>query len=312
MTTLKTKYDIKGLGGINQFLGMQVIQHDDGSSVISQRKYIESMLEMFKLQDCIGRHTPMQKGEMVIVDTRDDAFDKTRYKQAIGSLLYLCTCSRPDITYAVGQVSRACEAPTKQNWEQVTNILKYLQRTKNMGLHFYFDKTITDIVDIVTGLNVFTDADWANDKNTRKSISGIYIRLWGCPIVWSSKRQTIVAMSTCVAEIIAACSGVQEAERLRELIQELELDNSIYCNRPTIYVDNKPAISLLSSDKPPQTSKHLSIRWFFLRDKVLAGEYKIKYCQTKEQIADILTKSLGRSDFERLRKSILIKKTSRF
>ncbi len=211
----------------------------------------------------------------------------------------------------MGQVSRACETPTQRNWDQVTKIMQYLQRTKNLGLHFYIDKTITDIVDIVTGLNVFTDADWANDTNTRKSISGIFIKLWGCPIAWSSKRQTIVAMSTCVAEIVAACSGVQEAERLRELIQEIELANTIYCNRPTIYVDNKPAINLLSSDKPPQTSKHLSIRWFFLRDKVLTGDYKIRYCQSKDQVADIFTKSLGRSDFERLRKLIMVKNASR-
>jgi hypothetical protein len=143
-----------------------------------------------------------------------------------------------------------------------------------LGLNFYYDKSNADIIDVLTGFNVFTDADWANDTKSRKSISGIYIRLWGCPIIWSSKRQTIVAMSTCVAKTVAAYSGVQETERLKELVQELELENTSYCNRPTIYMNNKPAISLLSSDKPPQTSKHLSIRWFFFRDKVLTGEYK--------------------------------------
>lgn len=127
--------------------------------------------------------------------------------------------------------------------------------------------------------------------------------LWGCPIVWSSKKQTIVATSTCLAEIIAACSGLIEADKVKDLLQELDIIKNI---EALLYVDNLPAVHLIQSDKPPQTMKHLSIKYHSVRDKVKNGDYRVEHCSTDEMLADIFTKSLDKKKFTNLRSKLKV------
>jgi hypothetical protein len=127
--------------------------------------------------------------------------------------------------------------------------------------------------------------------------------LWGCPVIWSSKRQTIVATSTCLAEIVAACSGLFEADKARELCQELKFLQTI---DSTLYVDNRPAVNLIENDKPPQTMKYLSIKYHSVRDKIQDETYKIKHCPSQNMIADIFTKSLEPNQLCALRKKLKV------
>ena len=175
----------------------------------------------------------------------------------------------------------------------------YVKSTKNYGL-WYNTRTSGDQV---VQLSVYTDADWANCKDTRKSITGIMVSLWGCPLMWKSTKQSIVATSTCLAEIVAACSGLNEADKIKELLQEMKfLDNST----PTLYVDNKPAINLIENDKPPQTMKHLSIKYHSVRDKIQDRSYKVEYCKTENMLADIFTKALDKNRFTTIRKKLKV------
>jgi hypothetical protein len=152
-------------------------------------------------------------------------------------------------------------------------------------------------------LAVYTDADWANCKDTRKSVTGIVVLLWGCPVMWKSTKQTIVATSTCLAEIVAACSGLNESDKIKELLEELKILSKV---ESTLYVDNKPAINLIQNDKPPQTMKHLSIKYHSVRERIQDNSYDVEYCSTENMLADIFTKSLDRNRFTTLRKKLKI------
>jgi mRNA-degrading endonuclease RelE of RelBE toxin-antitoxin system len=211
----------------------------------------------------------------------------------------LSTCTRPDIAFSVNQASKFNGKATLRHWNQLNKIAAYIKSTKNYGL-LYDVKNDEEKVII---LDVYTDADWANCVDTRKSISGGIVMLWGCPITWSSKGQTIVATSTCLAEIVSACSGLMDADKSKELLQELNFLKDI---ESTLFMDNKPAINLIQNNKPPQTMKHLSIKFHSVRDKVKTGEYKIQYCPTNDMLADIFTKSLDKIKFTNLRTKIKV------
>ena len=296
VSDLKIAYQIKELGKVNNFLGMKITQHKDGQIFISQESFVEAIVSRFDLEQAPKRSTPLDRNER-FEENDEDVVTGIPYRALLGTLLYLSTCSRPDIAFAVNQAARFCERPTLQHWEQLKKIAAYAKCTKDYGL--FFDPNTES--DKVARIEVFTDADWANCKDTRKSISGGVIMLWGYPIIWSSKKQTIVATSTCLAEIVAACSGLIEADKAKELIQELKFISEI---DSTLYLDNRPAINLLQNEKPPQTMKHLSIKYHATREKIQDGSYKIEHCPTKEMVADIFTKSLDHKTFANLRKKL--------
>ena len=295
---LKSTYQIKELGKVNNFLGMKVTQHDDGQIYISQEVYVDAMVDRFDLHQAPKRSTPLDRNER-FEENDEEPVKGVPYRALLGTLLYLSTCSRPDIAYAVNQAARFCERPTLQHWEQLKKIAAYVRSTKTYGLHFNLGIEHGKQVQ----LQVYTDADWANCQDTRRSISGILIMLWDHPIIWSSKKQTIVATSTCLAEIVAACGGLIEADKIKELVQELKFIEDI---ESTLYVDNRPAINLLENDKPPQTMKHLSIKYHATRNKIQDGSYKIQHCPTKDMVADIFTKSLDKAQFTNLREKLRV------
>ena len=159
--------------------------------------------------------------------------DPVLYQSAVGSLLYLSNWTRPDITYAVSNVSRFCTNPTQQHWTAVKRIMRYLKGTSNHGL-IYSKKYSKSCVG-------FSDADWAGDVNDRKSTSGYLFKISGAPVSWRSKKQACVALSTAEAEYMALSSAAQEATWLRQLTKDLQ--NGL--TRPTvIHEDNQSAICM--------------------------------------------------------------------
>jgi len=294
---LKRVYQIKELGKVDKFLGMNIDQQGDGKAFIGQENFVDEIIKKFNLQGLKERGIPLDKNERFEISEATPT--KMPYRSLLGGLLYLSTCTRPDIAFAVNQAAKFNENPTEEHWEKLLKIVAYVKSTKSHGL-WYNTKTSGDQV---VQLSVYTDADWANCKDTRKSITGIMISLWGCPVMWKSTKQSIVATSTCLAEIVAACSGLTEADKIKELLGEMKfLPNS----RPILYVDNKPAINLIENDKPPQTMKHLSIKYHSVREKIQDRSYKVEYCQTEHMLADIFTKALDKNRFTTLRKKLKV------
>jgi hypothetical protein len=207
------------------------------------------------------------------------------YQSAVGSLLYLST--RPDIVYAVSNIARFSSEPTKQHWTAVKRILRYLNGTQNFGL-LYKKTENTEIVG-------FSDADLAGDLNDRKSTSGYIFLMSGAAVSWRNKKQTCVALSTAEAEYIA--SAVKEALLMKQQNSDCQCTSA---DRMVIMEDNQSPICMSENPQFHGRAKHIDIKYHFVREHVAHGNILLKYCKTEDMIADMLTKGLSASKFERL------------
>jgi hypothetical protein len=235
--------------------------------------------------------------------------DATRYRSIVGGLRWL-THTRPDIAFAVGYVSRFMEDPREDHWAAVKRLLRYIQGSLDLGVVFpkhgdlrlkVFSEAPPRAKDGEPGLTVFSDADMAGDVDGRKSTSGVFVFLGAAPVAWQSLKQKTVALSTCEAEYVAAATAACQAVWLRRLLKELTGKES---QPPALLVDNQPAIALAKNPVLHDRSKHIDVKFHFLRDCVDGGQITIEFVDTGRQLADILTKSLGRLRFVELRKMI--------
>ena len=218
--------------------------------------------------------------------------DQELYQSAVGKLLYLSTRTRPDIAFAVSTVAKFTSNPTEQHWKAVKHILRYIAGTVNFGLMF----TRSGSADCIG----FSDADWAGDIDDRKSTSGYLFQVGGASISWKSKKQSCVALSTAEAEYMSLTLAAQEAIWLNRLLAELQFQKEP--SKPAlIYEDNQSAICMAKNPQFHGRSKHIAIKYHFIRDETKKGTIDVQYCRTDDMIADILTKGLYAERFEKLR-----------
>ncbi|XP_071652413.1 uncharacterized protein [Temnothorax longispinosus] len=207
--------------------------------------------------------------------------------------MYLAVATRPDIAFAVSYVSQFLEKPKEQHWAMVKRILKYLKGTTTMGIKY-------NAVGVAGELESYSNADYASDEATRRSVSGIVFKFSGGAIVWASKRQQSVALSTTEAEYVAASEAAKDAVWLSRLFNEiLPLGNV-----PLLLVDNASAIKLAKNPSFYKRSKHIDVRAHFVRERVQNGELKIEHISSGEQVADVLTKPIPRVQFQRLHEKL--------
>ena len=200
------------------------------------------------------------------------------YREAIGALMYLCIATRPDIAYAVTLLARFSNSPGRTHWEAVKQIFRYLVGTKHMALTYGMTSG---------GLIGYTDADGMSQPD-RRAISGYAFLYNGGAVSWSSKHQELVALSTTEAEYVAATHAAKEAMWIHSFLSDLFGDSS----PTTLFCDNQSAISLAHNDQFHARTKHIDIRFHFIRWIVEEGKIKLLYCPTDSQVADVLTKAL--------------------
>jgi hypothetical protein len=183
--------------------------------------------------------------------------------------------------------------------QQAYRVLKYLKGTSNLGLEFKLHGSPTDI-----NPEIFTDASWGNDLETRRSTSGMLVKFNGNVVCWSTKKQKTVAKSSTESEYMAASEAACEAIWLRTWLKEVF--NQEICIK--MFCDNQSAIALSKNDTFHQRTKHIDIAYHFIREKVDANQIKIEFVPTKEQQADILTKNLnGGTVFKSQRDRLMVK-----
>ena len=288
---LSQKFDVKDLGSLHYFLGVQVKQDEKGTW-IGQPTFTESILQKYGMSDAKPVKTPVSvNSKLLNASEESELVDQSLYQSAVGSLLYLATRTRPDISFAVNNVARYCSKPTKSHWTAVKRIFRYLRGTTHHGLLYSKGSESHDLIG-------YSDADWGGDDNDYKSTTGYLFQIGGTAITWKSKKQSCVALSTAEAEYMALSSAAQEAIWIRELNADLWNCQS----QPTlIYEDNQSAISMAKNPQFHGRSKHINIKYHFVREQVSNDKICLEYCPTENMIADILTKGIGPEKFERLR-----------
>ena len=285
---LGSAFKMKHLGELQEFLGIEARNIPNGIK-LTQQKYTEEIVRKFGQEKCKKTETPICK---TYQDEEDIQTNDYPIREAIGCLTYLSNGTRPDISYAVNNVSRHVSKPTKSLWRAIQIIVKYLKSTPEIGLKY--EKGSTEI----TG---WADSDFAGDTSDRKSTTGWIFKIESNTVSWKSKKQKSVTLSTTEAEYLAASDAVKEAIWLQDLSVELGILQEKYAH---LHQDNQEAIFLENnvSNKPP--TKHIDIRYHFVREQVQQGRIKISYCETSNMMADILTKPLPERAIKRHRSTI--------
>ncbi len=277
---LAVRFKMKDLGKLGHFLGIDFNQSED-CVTMSQTKYVGKILERFNMQNCKPRSTPCEQK----LKNTDDAklmTDVTRYREAVGSLIYLTVCTRPDLSFIVSKLSQYFSKPTEQQWSTVKHVLRYLKGTSDKVLCYrQSDENL--------GIQAYSDADWAADSSDRRSTSGYCISLTkgGALVSWKTKKQPTVALSTCESEYIALAATIQECLYLTQLLEGI--DKHPYAI-PKVYEDNQGTVSLAKNPVSRQRCKHVDIKYHFIRSTVNDGKMILMYCQTDEMVADLFTK----------------------
>ncbi|KAE9166832.1 hypothetical protein PF004_g29031 [Phytophthora fragariae] len=294
LTALSIKFQVKDLGVPTQFLGTK-IQRTESGIELSQTTYVEEILQRFAMSPTRQADTPM------VPNTRLEFLDepsaqeveemsKVPYRQVVGCLLYLARVTRPDLSFSINQLARHCSKPRKAAWDAAKHVLRYLHHTKRARL---------ELSPAEESVSLATDADWANDISDRKSISGFFIRVFGCPVHWGSLKQSVVTLSSTTAEFVAACEGLMQAEWISLVVGELLGDDV----EPVIVqqVNNISAISRIKKDGSSNAQKAIDIRFHYVKDALKKNKMVLQYVPTSDNPADLLTKSLAKTELSRKR-----------
>lgn len=288
---MKKEFDMTDLGKMKYFLGVEVIQDAD-EIFIHQKKYAGEILESFNLLNGNEVKNPIVPGTRLSKSGDGNKVDLTTYKQLIGSLMYI-TSTRPDLMYVVCLLSRYMADPYEQHMEAAKRVLRYMKGTLGFGV-FYRRKEVSELM-------VYTDSDYAGDIDDRRSTSGYAFLLSGGAVAWASKKQPVVTLSTIEAEFVAAAYCACQCVWMRRILEEFGLAQS---GSTTIMCDNSSAIKLSKNPVLHGRSKHIDVRFHFLRNLTKEGVVKLVHCGTGEQLADILTKPLRLETFVRLRERL--------
>lgn len=291
---LSNEFEMTDMGKASTFLGMHIEQDiEKGTIVLSQSKYLEKVLQKFNMQDCKPKSTPMEKGLHL------DAGDKNKctnhpYRELIGCLIYATVTTRPDLCAATGYFSRFQSCFNESHFNYARHILRYIRGTIDLKLVYQKQRAAATLIG-------YSDSDWGGDQNDGKSTSGYVFKLFGHTVSWASRKQATVSLSSTEAEYVALTEAICELKWIRKLLAELEID----CAEPVVvFEDNQSCIKIADEPKERKRMKHLNIKYHFIREAIANNEVELQYKSTDEQVADIMTKALGRNLFIKHRENL--------
>ena len=295
---LSTRFDMDDRGELHHLQGMR-IRRDRKAKVLmlDQSIYLKKVLHRFGFENSRPVATPMdpcKKFDKLADD--EDPVEINEYQAVIGCLTYASICTHPYITTAVSYLSQFMSRPGTEHWEGVKRVLRYIRGTLDLGLKF---KSVKNLC-----LFGYSDADWAGDVSSRKSRSGDVFMLGGAIVSWMSKKQPVVALSSTESEYIALSYAAQETIWLRRLVESLTVKQ----DAASVFEDNQGAIALCKNPKDHGRTKHIDIRYHFVRNTVENKLVELRYCSTDQMIADAITKPLPRVKFEHFRSLIGVEK----
>jgi hypothetical protein len=306
-SALNARFKMSDLGEVSYLLGWSIIRNRAERTIfIHQEAYAIKVLERFNHSECHPVSTPLDASSRLTKDmcasTPDEIqqMERIPYREAVGSFMYLMMGTRPDLANFLRETSQFLATPGSAHWNAVKRGLRYLKGTRSHGIWLGGNESKIEF-DSGNFLSAYSDADYSNCVDTRRSVGGYITFFCSSPISWLSRKHHTVTLSTAEAEYMALCQTVQEVTFLMTILSELGLNH----NDPVvIFEDNQSCIKIANNPELHGRSKHIDVRYHFVQEKVERNEITIKYCNTTEMIADIFTKALAKPQFEYLKSKL--------
>ena len=292
--SLMERFAMKDLGKIGNYIGIDIDYNDQRNKMtLCQTRYIESLATKYNLENARLYDTPMETN--LKLDPATEIEEEIKYRNLIGELLYISTGTRPDISYSVNYLSRYQSCYDSTHFKYAMRVLKYLYKTKDMKL-IYYDNLESETLDCMV------DSDYAGDNIDRKSTTGFVIRLYGNLIFWKTHKQNTVTKCSTFAEYTAMSEAVTEILFVKNLLNEsfnIKFDKAI-----TMYEDNSGAIAIAKFGNFTKNSKHIEVQFHYINEHYEKGTIDIVKIDSQLNLADMLTKSLDKAKFVRMRKAL--------
>jgi hypothetical protein len=285
---LQDKYTFTGGNDLQWFLGMEVVRERANRKIqLSQASYSDKISRLADKTN-IQHDTPMAAIELRPRRGLATPTEINKFQRKIGSLLFAAVTTRPDIAFATSRLARFLSNPGPDHQDAADRVLLYLQSTKGQALQLGSD----------TGLQIASDASFADNTMDRKSSQGYAIKLFGGLIAWKANKQDTVTTSTTEAELLALSQVAKEALFISRLLRELQIE--LDASTVTIQCDNKQTIRLVTEEVSRLQTKlrHVDIHNHWIRQEVSGGRIKVEYVQSADMIADGLTKVLPKSKWK--------------
>lgn len=281
LSELEKTYKIKVKEKPNQHLGY-TLEWKTNSVILHHQAYAEKILRAFNMEGANSVRTPLPTNALHQVELESTPFDASIMQKAMGYINYLAIHTRPNIAFATNLLSRYSSKPTQHHWSLAKHLLRYIKGTKNLGIEIKAGGPPRELIG-------YADADYAMSNPDKKSTTGYAVTFQGNLICWKSKKQTVVAQSTTEAEFIAINVCAKQVRWMKNLLVDMKIPVGV----PVIKNDNSGAVIISKELRLSENSKHIEIRYQYLRDIVARNQLNIEDISTNDMIADILTKLLG-------------------
>jgi hypothetical protein len=294
---LSERFDISDQGEAHWILGCRVTRDRKYKTLkIDQEQYTTSILnvcERLNLGNCNGVGSPMEPNKRLTSEMCPKDENERRklaqepyshYRELVGKLMYLATCTRPDIAFAVRECAKFMSNFGSEHFAALKRIIKYLAKTRTLGIAYS-----APVIDASLNFRVFSDSDWAQGEG-RKSISGYVVEMANGPIAWSSKQQAVVALSSCEAEYLATTHAAKQALWTRSILTELDFAPT---RATPLLCDNRGTVHCAHDPQHHSAMKHIDLRIHFIRDCVNKKLIDVNHIPGIDNYADVCTKPLG-------------------
>ena len=320
----QNKLNITEMGDLSEYLGVDIKKTSERSWLLAQTHLIENIIEQVEFKENTKpKSTPAPAATNFQSPKVSSKKYRWKYRSVVGKLIYLAACTRPDIAYASHQCARFTESPEAKDYLAVIHLVRYLKGTKHQGIEI---KTRNKIQRSNKGrsspspksndVECWVDADYVGNygrkedlqhPDTARSRTGYLIQYQGSPVLWTSKLQTEIALSTTEAEYVALSEAMRDVIPFLGLLKEIDLQHG---NQPTmtsnikckLFEDNSGAVEMCRVPKIRPRTKHILVKYHHFREAVRNGTVEVEQVTTDKQVADILTKALPKLTFERLRR----------
>lgn len=279
--SFSARFKIEDLGPVAWLLGCTITRDRQSRIIrIGQRQLLSDLLDEFGMHTCAPTGTPLPAKTVDSSDIESPPLDvkQFRYARLVGKLAYAANCTRPDISAAVNFLTRFMSKPTELSWRQAKRLLRYVKGTLEYCLVYHGSEDPIPVC--------WQDASFA-DGPGRRSRTGFVVLMCKAAVAWGSRLQVTVCLSTVEAEYVSLCTAAQELKYILQLLEGF----GISLTKPLIlYEDNKGCVFLAMNMSTTNKSKHIDIKYHFIRQCIKEGKMTVVWCQTSDMIADILTK----------------------